>query len=115
MNILYLLGALLVLIVLGYAYFLLAAANKEKGATKVAGQVLAGLLVLILVLLFVFYKTGIAEMPSFMPERPSARMMRGMSGYVTGMMVDDERAIDEFINTLEANPELYSKFKDRLK
>ncbi len=41
--------------------------------------------------------------------------MRGMSGYVTGMMTEDEKTIDEFINALKANPELYRKFKERLK
>lgn len=114
-NLFYFLGALLVLAILGYAYLILVRANKEKGVTRIAGQVLSGLMVLVLLLLVVFYKTGVLEMPRFMPERPTARIMRGMSGYVVGMMVDDERTIDEFINSLQTNPELYDKFKEKLK
>jgi len=38
-----------------------------------------------------------------------------MSGNVTGVRTEDEKAIDEFINALKANPELYGKFKERLK
>jgi hypothetical protein len=42
-------------------------------------------------------------------------MMQGMSGYVAGMMVDDPQAIDEFIAILKTNPQLYEKFKDKIK
>lgn len=114
MNILYFVGALLLLLVFGYAYFLLVAANREKGITRVVGQVLSALLVLVVLLLILLYKTGIAEL-SFMPERPTTRIMRGMSGYVTGMMTEDERAIDEFIAALKASPGLYERFQERLK
>lgn len=41
--------------------------------------------------------------------------MRGMSGYVVGMMTEDERTIDEFVNALKTHPELYEKVKERLK
>jgi len=37
-----------------------------------------------------------------------------MSGYVTGMMLEDEKAMDEFITVLKSNPELYKKFKEKL-
>ena len=115
MNILYLLGVLIMLIVLGFAYFLYTRATKEKGATKITGEVLAVLLVVVLIALIILYKTGAVGMPTFMPERPSTRMMQGMSGYVTGMMVDDPQAIDEFITILKTNPQLYEKFKDKIK
>ena len=65
MNILYFIGALVILIVLGYPYFLLVAADREKGATRLAGQAMAGLFVLILVLVFFFYRAGIAQLPEF--------------------------------------------------
>jgi hypothetical protein len=42
-------------------------------------------------------------------------MQRGMVGYVTGMMVEDEKTIDQFINSLKATPEFYSKFKEKMK
>jgi len=116
MNILYLVGALLLLVILGYPYFLLAVANRQQGATRVMGQALAGLFVFALLLLIIFYQTGIAQMPSFqfMPQRSTTRMVRGMSGYVTGMMIEDEKAMDEFITVLKSNPELYKKFKEKL-
>lgn len=41
--------------------------------------------------------------------------MRGVSGYLTGMRAEDERAIDEFVNALKANPELYGKLRQRIK
>ncbi len=41
-------------------------------------------------------------------------MVRGMSGYVTGMMAEDDKAIDEFISILKTNPELLAKFKQKL-
>ncbi len=115
MNILYLVGALLLLVLLGYPYFLLVKANQEKGAMRIIGRVMAGLFTLVLVVLIVLYQTGAVQPPRFMPERPSTRIMRGMSGYVTGMMLEDERVIDEFINSLKTNPELYDKVKARLK
>jgi hypothetical protein len=116
MNILYVLGALLLLVVLGYPYIILVVANKQQGATKRMGQVLAGLFVLTLVLLILLYQTGIAQMPGFrlMGDRPTTRMVQGMSGYVTGMMLEDEQAMDEFISTLKAKPELYDRFKKKL-
>lgn len=115
MNILYLLGALILLLVLGYAYFILVKANREKGAIKIIGQVLSGLLILMLLLLIIFYKTGIAGMPSFMAERPSMRMMQGMSGYTIGMMTDDPQALDEFVGILKTKPELYNQLKEKLR
>jgi hypothetical protein len=51
---------------------------------------------------------------SFMGERASPRMIRGMSGYVTGTMLEDDKAIDEFINILKTNPQLLNKFKQKL-
>jgi hypothetical protein len=115
MNILYLLGALLMVIILGYAYFLFVKAAREKGAVKITGFTLSGLLVVLLILLIILYKTGAIGMPEFMPEKPSMRMMQGMSGYTIGMMSDDPKAIDEFITILETKPELYSQLKERLK
>ena len=115
MNILYLLGALLMVIILGYAYFIFIKANKEKGATKITGFTLSGLLVVLLLLLIILYKTGIVGKPEFMPERPSMRMMQGMSGYVAGMMSDDPKAIDEFINIVKTKPELYNQLKEKFK
>ena len=50
-----------------------------------------------------------------MPERPSTRITRGMSAYVTGMMIEDERAIDDFISNLKQEPDLYAKFLEKLK
>jgi len=116
MNILYLVGGLVLFILLGYPYFLLVKANHEKGATKIMGQALAGLFTLVLALIVIFYQTGLAQMPNFQfrPNKPPMRMMRGMSGYVTGMMLEDEKAIDEFINALKTNPELYKKLKSKL-
>jgi hypothetical protein len=116
MNILYLVGGLILLFLLGYPYCLLVNANHEKGATKIMGQALAGLFTLVMVLIIIFYQTGLAKMPGFQfrPNKPPMRMMRGMSGYVTGMMLEDEKAIDEFINTLKADPELYKKLKSKL-
>jgi len=81
---------------------------------KVIGRVISGLLVLVLLLLIIFYKMGIAGMPSFMPERPSMRMMQGMSGYTIGMMSDDPQALDEFINILKTKPGLYNELKEKL-
>jgi uncharacterized membrane protein required for colicin V production len=117
MNILYLVGALLLLVILGYPYFLLVIANREKGVTRIMGQVLSCLFTLMLLSSILLYVTGIAQMPKFrfMRDRPSTRMMRGMSGYITGSMIEDERAIDEFINVLKANPKLYERFKEKLK
>jgi hypothetical protein len=114
MNILYILGALVIIIVLGYAYSLFVKANKEKGPTKITGYSLSGLLVALIIALIVLYKTGAIGMPEFMPERPSARMMQGMSGYVTGMMIDDPQTIDEFINALKTKPELYEQVKEKM-
>jgi uncharacterized membrane protein (DUF373 family) len=115
MNILYILGALLMVIILGYAYFIFVKAKNEKGATKITGFTLSGLVVVLLVLLIVLYKTGAIGMPEFMPERPSMRMMQGMSAYTIGMMSDDPKTIDEFIAILETKPELYNQLKDELK
>ncbi len=117
MNILYLIGALLLLIILGYPYFLLVISNRETGATRAIGRIISGLFVAVLLLLIVLYQAGIVQAPSvrFMPERPSTRMIRGASGYVVGMMSDDERVVDEFIRALKADPELYKKFKERIK
>lgn len=103
------------LIILGYAYIIFVKAKMEKGATKITGLTISGLLVILLVLLIVLYETGTIGMPRFMPERPSTRMMQGMSGYVVGMMIDDPQAIDEFIKALETKPDLYNKLKERLK
>ncbi|MBE3088648.1 MAG: hypothetical protein IMZ41_00030 [Actinobacteria bacterium] len=50
----------------------------------------------------------------FMGERATPRMQRGMSGYVTGMMLEDEEAIDEFISILKSNPQLFDNFKQKL-
>lgn len=117
MNILYLIGALLVLIVLGYPYFLLVMANREKGATRVIGWVMSGSFVVVFVLLVLSYQLGIVTLPDlqFMPERPSTRIVRGMSGYVTGMMLEDEKAIDEFIDSLKTKPELFEKVREKLR
>ncbi len=117
MNILYLVGILLLLVILGYPYFLWVASNKEAGAARIIGRALSGLFVLVLLLLVLLYQAGIVQMPrlGFMPERPTTRMMRGMSGYVVGMMTEDEKTIDEFISILKTNPGLYEKFKEKLK
>lgn len=117
MNILYLIGALILLIVLGYPYVILVVANKQTGATKTVGRAISGLFVLVLVLLIVLYQTGVLQVPriGFSTQRPTTRIMRGMSGYVVGMMTEDERAVDEFVKALKANPDLYEKVKERLK
>ena len=117
MNALYLIGAFIFLIVLSYSYFIFAVANKQRGVSKIIGQALSGLFVLLLLLSIISYATGVAQKPRFrfMSERPTARMQRGMVGYVTGMMVEDEKTIDQFINSLKATPELYSKFKEKMK
>lgn len=115
MNILYLLGALLMVIILGYAYLIFTKATKEKGATKITGFILSGLLVVLLFLLIVLYKTGAVGIPRLMGEKPSMRMMQGMSGYTIGMMSDDPKAIEEFVNVLKTKPELYNQLKEKLK
>jgi hypothetical protein len=106
----------LLLVILGYPYVILVIANRQQGVTRRLGQGLAGLFVLVLVLLILLYQTGIAQMPGFrlMGLRATPRMQRGMSGYVTGMMVEDEKAIDEFISILKTNPQLFDKFKQKL-
>ena len=116
MNILYLIGALLFLIILGYPYVILVIANKQQGITRRIGQGLSGLFVLVLVLLIILYQTGIVQMPGYrlMGERATPRMQRGMSGYVTGMMLEDEKVIDEFISILKSNPQLFDNFKQKL-
>jgi hypothetical protein len=116
MNILYLIGALLFLIILGYPYVILVIANKQQGITRRIGQGLSGFFVLVLVLLILLYQTGIVQMPGvrLMGERATPRMQRGMSGYVTGMMLEDEKAIDEFISILKSNPQLFDNFKQKL-
>lgn len=115
MSIIYLVGALVFLVILGYLYLVFVTANRERGVTRIAGQTLSGLLVLVLALMILLYQTGIASLPSFMPERPTTRIMRGMSAYVTGMMLEDEKAIDEFVGILKANPALLEKFQAKLK
>lgn len=117
MNILYLVAALLLLIILGYPYVIFVVANREQGiATRRMGQGLSGLFVLVLLLLILLYQTGIAQMPGFrlMGERATPRMQRGMSGYVTGLMLEDEKTIDEFITMLKTSPQLLDKFKQKL-
>lgn len=116
MNILYLVGALLLLVILGYPYVILVIANRQQGVTRRLGQGLAGLFALVLVLLIFLYQTGIVQIPRFRltGERATPRMQRGMSGYVTGMMVEDEKVIDEFISVLKTNPQLFDKFKKKL-
>ncbi len=37
--------------------------------------------------------------------------VQGMAGYMTGMMVEDPQAIDEFISELKSKPELYEQVK----
>ncbi len=116
MNILYLVGPLLLLVILGYPYLMLVLATKQQGATRRMGQGIAILFVIVLLLLIILYATGIARMPafSFMGERASPRMIRDMSGYVTGTMLEDDRAIDEFTSGLKTNPQLLDKFKEKL-
>ncbi len=116
MNILYPVGALLLLFVLGYPYLILVVAAKQQGALRRTGQGLAVLFVVVLILLIVLYATGIARMPRFrfMGERASPRMVRGMSGCVTGAMLEDDRAIDEFVDVLKSNPQLLEKIRQRL-
>jgi hypothetical protein len=114
MNLLYILGALVIVIILGYAYLLFVRATREKGTMKFTGYALSGLLVALIIAMIVLYKTGAIGMPEFMPERPSARMMQGMSGYVVGMMVDDPQGIDEFISALKTKPELFEEVKVRM-
>ncbi len=116
MNLFYLIGALLLLLILGYPYFVLVVANRQQGITRQLGQILAGLFVLVLVLLIIFAQTGIARMPDFRfrADRAHPRIQRGMSGYVTGMMLEDEKAMDEFINILKTHPQLFAKFKQKL-
>ena len=116
MNISYLAGGLLLLVILGYPYLILVVANKQQGTTRRMGQGIAILFVIILISLIVLYATGIAQMPTFrfMGERASPRMVRGMSGYVTGTMLEDDKAVDEFIGILKTNPQLLDKFKQKL-
>lgn len=93
MNALYLVGALLLLVILGYPYLILVVANKQAGATRAVGRTISGPFVLVLLLLIILYQTGVIQMPGFRfgSGRPSTRIMRGMSGYVVGMMTEDER------------------------
>lgn len=41
--------------------------------------------------------------------------MQGMSGYVIGMMTDDPKTFDEFVNILKTKPESYNQLKEQLK
>ena len=50
MNALYLIGAFIFLIVLSYSYFIFAVANKQREVSKIIGQALSGLFVLLLLL-----------------------------------------------------------------
>jgi|GEM_PF-1637218 len=117
MSIFLLAFILLALILLGYPYFLLVIAGRERGATRVIGQAISSVFALVLVLLILLSGSGVARMPRlrFMSERPTTRMMKGMAGYFTGMMLEDEKGMDEFIKSLRANPELYDRFKQKLK
>jgi hypothetical protein len=116
MNVLYLLGILLLLVLLCVPYVILVVANKQQGATRRIGQGLAAVFVVVLILSIVLGATGIAATPTFtlMGEHASPRMVRGMSGYLTGAMLEDNQAIDDFIAVLKANPQLLEKFKQRL-
>ncbi len=116
MNTLYLVGSLIILIALGYPYFLLVFANNDEGVTRIVGYVLSALFTLVLILAIVFYGPGIAKMPElkYLRDKPTHGMTHGMVGYVAGMMVDDESTIDEFINAIKTNPELYRKFKQKI-
>ncbi len=116
MNLLYFLGTLLLPGILGYPYAILVVASKQEGAIRLVGFGLAGLFVLVLVLAIVFYRLGIAKMPALrsMAGRASTRMRRGMSGYMTGMMTEDEKAIDDLIDALKANPQLFESFKRKI-
>jgi len=116
MNVLYLLGALLVLVLLCVPYVILVVANLQQGVTRRIGQGLAGVFVVVLILGIVLGATGVATTPTFtlMGEHASPRMVRGISGYLTGAMLEDNQAIDDFIAILKANPQLFEKFRQRL-
>ena len=61
MDILYLVGALVFLVILGYAYFILLAASREKGIRRRIGQILTGLFVAILVLFAILFQSGVLQ------------------------------------------------------
>ncbi|MGC8765607.1 MAG: hypothetical protein ACP5QT_06950 [Brevinematia bacterium] len=119
MNALYLIGILILLILFGYPYLLLIKANKEKGFIKISGFILSATFVLVLFLLIILWQFGVVRMPNWrenmMPQRATPRMMHGWSEYMTGMMLENEEAIDAFIEALKSKPELYEKFKKKLK
>ena len=116
MSVLFLLGGLLLLVLLCVPYLILVVANKQQGATRRIGQGLAGLFVVVLILAFVLVAAGSATTPTvtFMGAHASPRMVRGMSGYLTGAMLEDSQAIDEFVAMLKTNPQLLEEFKQKL-
>ncbi len=50
-----------------------------------------------------------------MPRQATPRMMHGWSGYLAGMMLENEETIALFIEELKAKPGLYEKFKNNIK
>ncbi len=116
---LYLLGTLILLILLGYPYLLLIQANKEKGVIRIIGFVLSAIFTLVLFLLVILWQFRTIRMPNWreniMPRKATPRMMRGWSGYISGMMLENEETIDAFIEVLKSKPKLYEKFKNKLK
>lgn len=111
MNSLYLIGILLLLLLFGYPYILLVYANREKGFIRISGFVLSSVFVLVILLLIVLGQFGIIRMPNLRENmilsRATPRMMRGWSGYMTDMMLENEETIDAFIDSLKSKPELY--------
>lgn len=118
MNTLYLIGSIVLLVLLGYPYLLLILANKEKGFIRVTGFVLSAAFVLLLFLLILLGQLGLLKTPNIregiMPNRATPRMMHGWSGYIKGMMLEDEKTIDVFIESLRSDPKLYQKFKEKI-
>jgi hypothetical protein len=116
MSVLFLLGAVLLLVLLCVPYLMLVVANNQEGGIRRIGQGLAGLFVVVLTLAFVLGAAGSATTPtiSFMGAHASPRMVRGISGYLTGAMLEDSQAIDEFVAMLKMNPQLLEEFKQKL-
>jgi hypothetical protein len=119
MNLLYLIGILLLLCILGYPYAILVIASKQEGVIRLLGLGLAGLFVLVLLLAIVLYRTGIAKMQPFISKagRVTTRMRRGMSGYMMGMMLEDDPGVHKAPlhspnDQLEANKRIVREWHD---
>ncbi len=63
MSLFYLLGSILIL---GFAYFLFIVAKNETGVTKTIGYAISGLLVVLLPIIAILYRTGAVQIPKFL-------------------------------------------------